>query len=206
MVPKICLMQYLRYNPDSTASSASSPSASTTSSSAKSSTSPKIAVSAIAGGTVAAVVVLALIAAAIVFLCRRRQKQNTERTSYTPDILSMPQWQSTEQRADSAVRQSFLQQSSGSQHPLPFVVSNPNTFTDDEVSAPNGTELRHQLEDHQKRLAELQGRSSKQQPPSEVFESTVQSQMEDLRLEVARLREMMANLPVDTTAPPEYHD
>ena len=123
----------------------------------------------------------------------------------------MPQWQSTEQLAGfeshSDVRQSFHQHSSGrspSQHPLPFVVSNPDTFTDGEVSTPNGTELRHQLEDHQRRLAELQGRSSKQQPPSEVSESTVQSQVEDLRLEVARLREMMANL--DTTAPPEYHD
>ena len=190
-------MQYLRYNLNSTTSSASSsPSASTTSSTsstpALSSTSLKIAVGAIAGSTVAAVVVLALIAAAIVFLCCRRRKPNTERTSYT---------------SSSDAPQPFLQHSRGgssSQHPLPSVVSNPDTFTDNEVSAPNRTELRHQLEDRQRRLDELQGRSSEQQPPSEVSESTVQSQVEDLRLEVARLREMMANL--ETTAPPQYHD
>jgi len=149
---------------------------------------------------VAAVVVLALIVGVIFFLrCQRRKQDKPPDMAETSTISSLTQ-QPAGFEPHSNDGQSSLQHSSAlsTRRPLPLVVANPDMFSDNEGSVPHRAELLHQLEDHQRRLAELQGRSSMKQPPL----ASIQSQVEDLRREVTRLREMIAN---SETAPPQYH-
>jgi hypothetical protein len=67
----------------------------------------------------------------------------------------------------------------------------------------NSAELLHQLQGHQRKLSAMQQSSATDVPPS-ASQSASPSQVEDLRLEVERLRELMVNMGINP--PPQYQD